>query len=43
MSKFEQVEQEIRKLHSYETFVLCALEVKKASAGVEKWVQESLT
>ena len=39
-SKFNQVEQEIKKLHSYKTFVLTATEVKKASTGVVDWIKE---
>ena len=41
-SKFNQVEQEIRKLHSYKTFVLTAIEVQRASSGVSDWVKESM-
>ena len=41
-SKFDQVEQEVRKLHSYKTFVLTATEVKTSSAGVADWIKESM-
>ena len=41
-STFNAVEQEVRKLHSYTTFVLTALEVKMASAGVADWIKTSL-
>jgi uncharacterized protein involved in tolerance to divalent cations len=40
--KFAAIEATIRQLHSYETFVLEALPVYRASKGVEKWVQEVL-
>ncbi len=40
--KFNQIEQLVKKLHSYDTFVLTAYPIIKASAGVEKWVKESL-
>lgn len=41
-SKFGAIEKEIRKLHSYDTFVLVSLPVNKASAGVIDWVKENL-
>ena len=41
-TQFERIEQEIRKVHSYQTFVLTAIEVIKSSAGVLQWVQETL-
>jgi periplasmic divalent cation tolerance protein len=41
-SKFNEIEKEIRQLHSYETFVLASLPVSKASAGVVDWIKESL-
>ena len=41
-SKFDAIEQEVRNVHSYETFVLTATQVVKASSGVAKWIQESI-
>lgn len=40
---FTEVEAEIKKLHSYKTFVLLALPVTRASHGVEDWIEEELT
>jgi ribonuclease HI/uncharacterized protein involved in tolerance to divalent cations len=40
--KFDEIEAAVKKLHSYETFVLTAYSVAKASAGVEQWVSESI-
>lgn len=42
MHKFDQIEQEIRTLHSYKTFVLTAIEIAKASTGVEDWITENI-
>ncbi|HLB95590.1 MAG TPA: divalent cation tolerance protein CutA [Patescibacteria group bacterium] len=41
-SKFDKVEQEVRKIHSYETFVLELIPVSKISRGVKEWLKESL-
>ena len=41
--KFDQIEATIRQLHSYETFVLTAYPVLRASQGVEEWVKEAIT
>ncbi len=41
-AKFEAIEHEVRKLHSYETFVLTAIPVTKTSKGVEEWLQREL-
>lgn len=41
-SKFGAIEAEVRKLHSYDTFVLMATEVKYASAGVMQWIKDSV-
>jgi|SRR3989344_962317 len=35
---FEQVEEEVAKLHSYETFVLQAVPTTKISKEAEKWL-----
>jgi periplasmic divalent cation tolerance protein len=40
-SKFGEIETTVRKLHSYETFVLTAYSVVKASGGVSEWVKEA--
>ena len=40
--KFDEIESVVASLHSYETFVLTAYPVAKASKGVEEWVQESV-
>lgn len=40
--KFESIEKAIGQLHSYETFVLTAYPISKASQGVEQWVKESV-
>ncbi len=39
--KFEGIEAAVRRLHSYDTFVLTAHPVIKTSEGVENWVKES--
>jgi periplasmic divalent cation tolerance protein len=41
-NKFAAIEQEVRQLHSYKTFVLTATEVIQVSAGVAKWVKDSI-
>lgn len=41
--KFDAIEQEVRELHSYETFVLTATKVEKVSAGVLDWIMQSLS
>jgi len=40
--KFSAIEQVVKKLHSYETFVLIAHPITHASAGVEAWIKSSL-
>ncbi len=39
---FDQIEAEIAKLHSYETFVLQAVPVAKVSKSATKWLNEVL-
>lgn len=39
---FEQIEAEITKLHSYDTFVLQAVPVNRVSAGAKAWLDESM-
>jgi|SRR5579862_821630 len=41
--KFDDIETVVRKLHSYETFVLTAFLVVRSSAGVDKWMKEALS
>lgn len=40
--KYDQIEAVVRQIHSYETFVLMAYPVVKASKGVEQWVREAI-
>ena len=40
--KFDQIEAAVKSVHSYDTFVLTAYPVFKASAGVEEWVKREL-
>ena len=40
--KLAAIEREVGRLHSYETPVLLAVPVNRASKGVEKWMRESL-
>lgn len=39
---FNEIEEEVRRLHSYETFVLVSIPVNKTSKGVEEWLKEGL-
>lgn len=39
---FKKVEEEVRKLHSYETFVLLSLPVGQTTKDVEDWLQKEL-
>ncbi|MBU2052109.1 divalent-cation tolerance protein CutA [Patescibacteria group bacterium] len=39
---FDQVEQEIKKLHSYDLPVLVSLPVSKTTVGVAKWMKQEL-
>jgi len=39
---FAKIEKEVRKIHSYETFVLLSLPVSKVSKGVDKWIRQEL-
>jgi len=39
---YDEIEKEVRKLHSYKTFVLSAIPVIKYSKGVEAWLKEGL-
>ena len=40
--KFSKIEKEVRKIHSYETFVLLASPIIKSSKGVKEWIKEEL-
>lgn len=42
VSLFDEIEQEVRKLHSYKTFVMLSILVEKASDGVEEWLHDNL-
>ena len=39
---FDQVEQEIKKLHSYDQPVLVSVKTSQASAGVAEWMKKEL-
>ena len=39
---FDQVEAEVKKLHSYETFVLQALPVSHISKDADRWLNEEI-
>lgn len=41
-NRYDEIEHEVRKIHSYTTFVLTAVEVKRFSSGVSDWMVESL-
>jgi len=41
-SKFKAIENEIRKHHSYDTFVLLSVPVSQASTGIAKWMKQEL-
>jgi len=40
--KFTEIEAEIKKLHSYQTFVLTGFEVVRSSQGVMDWIKDSI-
>src|SRR5579862_1897960 len=40
--KFDEIEKAVKKIHSYDTFVMTAYSVARSSTGVEKWVKEEL-
>ncbi len=42
LEKFEEIEQAVKALHSYKTFVLQAYPVLKVSAGVQEWIDEAI-
>lgn len=39
---FDKINKEIKKLHSYETFVLLTIPVSKTTKEVEKWMRDEL-
>jgi len=39
---FDEIEKEVKKIHSYKTFVLTAIPVSRASKGVLEWLDEEL-
>lgn len=39
---FSDIEKEIKKIHSYEQFVLTAYPIVNSSSGVDSWIKESL-
>lgn len=41
-ANFKKVEKEVRKLHSYETFVLFSLPVNQTTSDVESWLKKEL-
>lgn len=42
LEKFEEIENAIKALHSYETFVLQAYPILKVSTGVHEWINQSI-
>lgn len=38
--KFSKIEREVRKLHSYEQFVLLSIPISKTSKGIKEWMEE---
>jgi periplasmic divalent cation tolerance protein len=42
-SKFDSIEAEVKKLHSYDTFVLFAVKAIRVSAQAQKWIEKELT
>lgn len=39
---FEKIEKIVKKLSSYETFILLSIPVGKTTKGVEKWLKEEI-
>ena len=42
LEKFAEIESVVKSLHSYETFVLQAYPILKASVGVQAWIAEAV-
>lgn len=41
-TKFEEVEETVKTLHSYEQFVLLSLPINQMSTGVDKWLKSEI-
>ncbi|MBI2611555.1 divalent-cation tolerance protein CutA [Candidatus Gottesmanbacteria bacterium] len=41
-SDFEKIEKEIKKLHSYETFVLTATPITRVNSDAKNWMENEL-
>ena len=41
-SLFDKIEKEVRKIHSYETFVLLSFPITHTSKGTREWINSSL-
>lgn len=39
---FEEIETEVARLHSYETFVLQAVSLSRLSSGAQEWLDDNL-
>lgn len=39
---FDEIEQEVKKLHSHKVFVLFAIPVTTSSKGIAEWMREGL-
>ncbi len=39
---FDKIETEVRKIHSYETFVMIASPVIRSSKGIEEWMRKEI-
>jgi len=39
---FDEIEREVRRLHSHKTFVLLSIPINRAAKGVEDWMREGL-
>lgn len=42
IDNFDKINNEIKKLHNYKTFVLTSIRVEKTTKEVEDWVKEEL-
>jgi len=42
LEKFDAIEQEVRTMHSYETFVLIAMPLVRVSSKAQQWILESV-
>lgn len=40
--KFDAIDAEVKRLHSYEQYVLTAFEVSKTIPGVSKWLEDEI-